>query len=133
MNADALDLLGEDRGRKHLCRGSKDGVQETPTLLVSTAATTRGLDLPELSHIFIVGVPEGLSFSGQTIDTYLHLAGRVGRFGRGGKVVTVVERAEAEENNEEGKAVRPVKDEPKVMARLLKELKIPVTRLEHFD
>lgn len=66
-----------------------------PTLLVATPATTRGLDLPSLTHVFVLGIPEGPGVSGRTVDTYVHIAGRVGRFGGPGKVISVVEKAEA--------------------------------------
>ena len=59
VNAHGLDLLANDRGRAHLLRGAGDRVEANPTLLVSTLASTRGLDLPDLSHVFILGVPEG--------------------------------------------------------------------------
>jgi superfamily II DNA/RNA helicase len=83
VNAHGLDIL------KH---GSRTA---DPTLLVATLATTRGLDLPFLTHVFVLGIPEGPLVSGPTVDGYLHVSGRVGRFGRGGKVISVVEEAEA--------------------------------------
>lgn len=55
---------------------------ETVTLLVSSRATTRGIDLP-ISHVFILGVPENAFI-------YRHLAGRVGRRGSEGHVVQVI-------------------------------------------
>jgi len=60
------------------------------TLLVGTTATTRGLDLDGLTHVFIVGIPEGPQVNGRSVDAYVHLAGRVGRFGNVGRVITVV-------------------------------------------
>jgi len=77
VDAHPLDLRTEPRG-----------------LLVGTAATTRGVDVPGLSHVFIVGLP-GTSVRGRTVDTYLHLAGRTGRFGSAGRVISVVNQADA--------------------------------------
>ncbi|KAF8167792.1 P-loop containing nucleoside triphosphate hydrolase protein [Crassisporium funariophilum] len=95
VNAHGLDLLVEGRGRRHLLDNKAGVVREDPTLLVATLATTRGLDLPELTHVFILGIPEGPKVNGRTVDGYVHIAGRVGRFGRKGKVITVVEAGEA--------------------------------------
>ncbi|KAJ3036363.1 hypothetical protein HDV00_002779 [Rhizophlyctis rosea] len=52
-------------------------------LLLLTEHEARGLDLPDLTTVFILGPPSSHA-------TYLHMAGRVGRFGRKGEVVTVV-------------------------------------------
>jgi superfamily II DNA/RNA helicase len=82
VNAQGLDMLG------HRERTAD------PTLLVATLATTRGLDLPELTHVFVLGIPEGPAVTGRTVDAYLHVSGRVGRFGRCGRVVSVVEGAD---------------------------------------
>ncbi|KAG0212261.1 hypothetical protein BGX28_006614 [Mortierella sp. GBA30] len=43
----------------------------------------RGLDLPGLSHVYIVGLPSSPS-------SYLHMAGRTGRMGQKGQVVTII-------------------------------------------
>ncbi|KAJ6604542.1 P-loop containing nucleoside triphosphate hydrolase protein [Mycena vulgaris] len=82
VNAHSLDVLKNrpsDRG----------AFRANPTLLVSTWANTRGLDVRELSHVFVLGVPNG----GAT--AYVHIAGRVGRLEsrdkrRQGKVVMIV-------------------------------------------
>ena len=60
------------------------------TLLVGTTATTRGIDLDGLTHVFILGIPEGPQVNGKSVDAYTHLAGRVGRFGKTGRAITVV-------------------------------------------
>ncbi|KAJ6509427.1 P-loop containing nucleoside triphosphate hydrolase protein, partial [Mycena vitilis] len=70
-------------------------VRSNPILLVSTWANTRGLDVGELSHVFVLGIPDG----GTT--GYVHIAGRVGRLEketrrRRGKVVMVVAPSEEE-------------------------------------
>ncbi|KZT30608.1 P-loop containing nucleoside triphosphate hydrolase protein [Neolentinus lepideus HHB14362 ss-1] len=124
VSAIALDLLG-DKGRTYLLNGDPHAPADTPTLLVSTLASTRGLDLPELSHVFILGVPED-----RRVDNYLHIAGRAGRFGRGGKVVTVLEERR-EVTFLDGKRI--VLDDPKRLAVMLKEIGCVATKFEHFD
>ncbi|KAF5384794.1 hypothetical protein D9615_001424 [Tricholomella constricta] len=124
VNAHRLDLLTDEKGRSHLLRGGDSG-QENPTLLVSTLATTRGLDLPELTHVFILGIPDGPKVNGRTVDAYVHLAGRVGRFGRGGKVITVVEK-EAEEEEKEEERGSGVRQGSKMM-RILTTLNVPAS------
>lgn len=119
VNAYSLDLLEASKGRSHLLDGRGTGEEENPTMLVSTLATTRGLDLPELTHVFILGIPGGPKVTGRAVDGYVHIAGRVGRFGRGGKVITVVEK---DEEVEGGK-----------MRRILKTIQVPAVRFEHFD
>ena len=79
INASGLDLRSE---------GYREGKEENPTLLVSTTASLRGIDLPELSHVFIWGVVDG--------NSYLHASGRVGRFGRKGRVVSVLEQGQSD-------------------------------------
>lgn len=120
VNAHSLDLLV---GNKHLL-GSETG-EDNPTLLVSTLATTRGLDLPELTHVFILGILGGPKVTGQTVDAYLHIAGRVGRFGRGGKVITVVEK---DKDMETGPTTGSSK-----MRRILDTINVTPVQFQHFD
>ena len=126
VNAHSLDLLKDDKGKKHLLQSTWT-VQENPTLLVSTLATTRGIDLPELSHVFILGMPEGPRVSARAVDAYLHIAGRVGRFGRGGKVITVVEKEKGTGEEKAGGS------EASKMVRILKTIEVTPVRFEHFD
>ena len=124
VNAHPLDVVKNENGKTHLMRRNLDSVAENPTLLVSTLASTRGLDLPELSHVFILGVLDGGS-----VDSYLHVAGRVGRFGRGGKVISVVaDRHEVVEAN--GK--KKMRDEPRLMKTMFRKMGINAVRFEHF-
>ncbi|KAI8901335.1 P-loop containing nucleoside triphosphate hydrolase protein [Globomyces pollinis-pini] len=51
-------------------------------IIVATEFEARGLDLPDLNHVFIIGVPEPQS--------YLHMSGRTGRFGKFGTTLTIV-------------------------------------------
>lgn len=55
------------------------------TLLLATPSAARGLDLPALSHVYNVGVPDDAT-------SYLHRAGRAGRIGSTvkGMVTTIV-------------------------------------------
>jgi len=129
INAHGLDLLKGEKGRSHLALGDGSG-QENPTLLVSTLATTRGLDLPELTHVFILGIPDGPKVTGKTVDAYVHLAGRVGRFGRGGKVITVVEKETDSREDGEG---RGMVTEGSKMLRILRTVNVQPVSVVHFD
>lgn len=113
INAFGLDLLSMDRGRGHLIggRGAAIEIEENPTVLVSTTASTRGIDLPDLSHVFVWGVVDA--------NSYLHASGRVGRFGRQGRVVSVLR-----EKGEGGQ-----RDEPARCLRLLKSIGMTPTSL----
>ncbi|KAF8973692.1 P-loop containing nucleoside triphosphate hydrolase protein [Flammula alnicola] len=117
VNAEGLDLQIGERGGSYLLKSGVDVVRENPRLLVATLATTRGLDLPELSHVFVLGIPEGPKVNGRSVDAYVHIAGRVGRFGRRGRVVSVVEDTE----------------ESAKLERILKTIGERAVRFEHFD
>ncbi|CCO30008.1 hypothetical protein RSOLAG1IB_06389 [Rhizoctonia solani AG-1 IB] len=67
-------LVGQDEGEEFA---------SNPTLLVATTTAVRGIDIPTLSHVYIVG---GL----ESEETYRHVAGRAGRFGTPGTVVSFV-------------------------------------------
>ncbi|KIM47903.1 hypothetical protein M413DRAFT_22484 [Hebeloma cylindrosporum] len=101
-----LRSLGVDAEGLDVRRGAAG---ENPRLLVATAATMRGLDLPQLSHVFVVGLVDGRSVNGRVVDSYVHIAGRVGRFGGRGRVVSVVEDEE----------------EAKKMSRILRTIRVP--------
>ncbi|KAL4241762.1 P-loop containing nucleoside triphosphate hydrolase [Abortiporus biennis] len=125
VNAVGLDVAKENAGGAYMMR--KDGKfdETNPTLLVSTLVSTRGMDLPQLSHVFVLGPPEDRS-----ADTYLHIAGRVGRFGRGGKVVSILEekREVRLANGKDG-----FKDEPLWMKRIYDRVGVKVKKVEHFE
>ena len=125
VNAHTLDVVKDKSGRAHLMRQDLDTMAEKPTLLVATLASTRGLDLPGLQRVFILGVLDN-----GAVDSYLHVAGRVGRFGRGGKVISVVtERHAVKLKN--GKEVQ--RDEPKMILSLLKKAGVKPTVYDKFD
>ncbi|KAK9768548.1 hypothetical protein K7432_000757 [Basidiobolus ranarum] len=50
---------------------------------VATEHIARGIDIPNLTHVFIVGLPSSPT-------SYLHMAGRSGRMGKPGKVITLI-------------------------------------------
>lgn len=124
INAHGLDVLDRDRGGSHLLRKGTTP-EDTPTLLVATLATIRGLDLPDLTHVFILGATDALDH-----NSYTHAAGRVGRFGRSGKVITVVEsRYTAKHIN--GKKTTVV-DAPQRMSVIYQRLHVVPVKVEHF-
>jgi superfamily II DNA/RNA helicase len=53
------------------------------TVLVASDVAARGLDIPEVSHIFNFDVPHHA-------DDYVHRIGRTGRAGRTGTAITIV-------------------------------------------
>jgi superfamily II DNA/RNA helicase len=89
---------------------------ENPILLVTTVAMARGLDLPDATHVFSLGIPDGSRVAGRTVDAYTHVSGRVGRFGRPGTVITVVEAGQGE-----------------LMRRILRELGVAPVRFRQFE
>ncbi|TFL06732.1 P-loop containing nucleoside triphosphate hydrolase protein [Pterulicium gracile] len=138
VNALGLDFTLSDSGRAHL--QGYPASPGNPQLLVATLSTVRGLDLPELTHVFVLGVPEGDKVRGKSIDAYLHVAGRVGRFGRGGKVVTVVQGTNREPavktSRSEGvtELMEPLaKDDVTRMRRILEEVWVKPTEFELFE
>ena len=84
-------------------------------VLVATDVAARGIDIPDVSHVFNYDMPR----SG---DAYLHRIGRTGRAGRKGTAISLVE---AHDHLLLGKASRYI-DEP-LKARVIDELR-PTTR-----
>ncbi|GJJ08844.1 hypothetical protein Clacol_003063 [Clathrus columnatus] len=121
VDARSIDLHDVDRGKPDLIKSTlkkfrsqplrrpkeEADEEEAPYLLVTTIASVRGLDFPEMSHVFLAGIPE-------EFDDYLHAAGRVGRFGSEGKVVSFFEEVEEEK-----------------AALLYRKLKISLSEFEH--
>jgi len=55
--------------------------------LVATDVAARGLDIPNLSHVFQMEPPDD-------VESYIHRAGRTGRAGESGTAITLVSMAE---------------------------------------
>jgi superfamily II DNA/RNA helicase len=80
-----------------LLHGGKSQAQRTKTLdgftkgrtriLVATNVASRGLDIPNVSHVFNYDLPEDT-------ETYVHRIGRTARAGKEGVAVTLVGEAE---------------------------------------
>jgi ATP-dependent RNA helicase DeaD len=71
-----------------LAQGARDSVMArlragTLKFLVATDVAARGIDIPELSHVFQYEVPDDT-------EAYIHRAGRTGRAGAAGEAVTLV-------------------------------------------
>ncbi|KAG0234918.1 hypothetical protein BGX31_004427 [Mortierella sp. GBA43] len=66
-------------------QGRPSGLTAQPKqgIYIAHESNARGLDLPGLSHVFIVGLPSSPS-------SYVHMAGRTGRMGQKGRVVTII-------------------------------------------
>ncbi|KIK70874.1 hypothetical protein GYMLUDRAFT_147826 [Collybiopsis luxurians FD-317 M1] len=93
VNALGMDLLVQERGRSYLLQADTERPKANPVLLVCTPSSIRGVDLPSLSHVFILGFETLLTKDWtSTLDNYIHLCGRTGRFKKRGKVITVVEQ-----------------------------------------
>ncbi|KAF5374928.1 hypothetical protein D9758_000387 [Tetrapyrgos nigripes] len=115
VNAHAMNFLVDSESKSHLIHGGA-GKTQNPTLFVATPATIRGVDMPSLSHVFIMGAEPLQERWLSAIDTYIHVAGRVGRFGRKGKVVSVV----------------PSEEEAERIDIILKRLGVCPVRFTHF-
>jgi ATP-dependent RNA helicase DeaD len=67
--------------REHLMAKIKEGKLR---FLVATDVAARGIDIPELSHVFMMEPPEDP-------ESYVHRAGRTGRAGATGTAITMVD------------------------------------------
>ncbi|MDF7680177.1 ATP-dependent RNA helicase SrmB [Enterobacteriaceae bacterium ESL0689] len=84
-------------------------------VLIATDVAARGIDLPDISHVFNFDMP-------RTADIYLH---RIGRTGRAGKKGTAISLVEAHDHLLLGKISRYI--EQPLKSRAIEELR-PVTR-----
>ncbi len=66
--------------REHVLQDFRDGKLK---YLVATDVAARGLDIPEVSHVFNFDIPEDS-------EAYVHRIGRTARAGRSGRAVTFV-------------------------------------------
>ncbi len=61
----------------------RDFEQKHTPVLIATNVASRGLDLPEISHVINFDMPED-------VETYVHRVGRTARMGRSGTAITFV-------------------------------------------
>ncbi|MEJ5019233.1 DEAD/DEAH box helicase [Ochrobactrum vermis] len=80
FNAGALHGDMDQRARMAMLANFKDGKLQ---LLVASDVAARGLDIPDVSHVFNFDVPIHS-------EDYVHRIGRTGRAGRSGKAFTIV-------------------------------------------
>jgi ATP-dependent RNA helicase DeaD len=66
--------------RERLLRAFREGRCE---LLIATEVAARGLDIPDVTHVFNFDIPDDA-------DAYIHRIGRTGRMGRRGDAITFV-------------------------------------------
>lgn len=112
VNAQAFDV-------RALNEATEDAI---PTLLVATPTHTRGVDLPALSHVFVLGVPDV-----GDIDVFKHIAGRVDRFGNGGTVVVLL--GEVQKEMKDG-MLKITKNEPNLMKIFYRKLGLKTTNFD---
>jgi superfamily II DNA/RNA helicase len=82
FDAGALHGDMDQRARMAMLAGFRDGKLK---LLVASDVAARGLDIPDVSHVFNYDVPIHA-------EDYVHRIGRTGRAGRSGKAFTLVTR-----------------------------------------
>jgi ATP-dependent RNA helicase DeaD len=103
-HAEALHGSLSQQQREKILRSFREG--QLP-LLVATNVASRGLDIPEVSHVINYDIPEDA-------ETYVHRIGRTARAGREGKAITFV----AEWDMEAWAAIRKLTGEAIQEARL---------------
>lgn len=81
LNADELSAdLPQSKREEVLAKLRRGAVR----FLVATDVAARGIDIPELSHVFLYEPPEDR-------ESYIHRAGRTGRAGAAGVVISLVD------------------------------------------
>ena len=101
FNADELSAdLSPSRREDVLSRLRKGTIR----FLVATDVAARGIDIPELSHVFLYEPPDDR-------ESYIHRAGRTGRAGAAGVVISLVDIMEKME-----------------LQRIAKYFKVPLTQ-----
>ena len=101
FNADELSAdLSQSRREDVLSRLRKGPIR----FLVATDVAARGIDIPELSHVFLYEPPDDR-------ESYIHRAGRTGRAGAAGVVISLVDIMEKME-----------------LQRIAKYFKVPLTQ-----
>lgn len=84
FDAGALHGDMDQRARMQMLANFRDGKLK---LLVASDVAARGLDIPDVSHVFNYDVPIHA-------EDYVHRIGRTGRAGRSGKAFTIATRAD---------------------------------------
>ena len=84
FDAGALHGDMDQRARMAMLAGFRDGKLK---LLVASDVAARGLDIPDVSHVFNYDVPIHA-------EDYIHRIGRTGRAGRSGKAFTIVSKSD---------------------------------------
>jgi len=84
FDAGALHGDMDQRARMQMLANFRDGKLK---LLVASDVAARGLDIPDVSHVFNYDVPIHA-------EDYVHRIGRTGRAGRSGKAFTIVTRSD---------------------------------------
>ncbi|HVW57424.1 MAG TPA: DEAD/DEAH box helicase [Rhizobiaceae bacterium] len=85
FDAGALHGDMDQRARMTMLSNFRDGRLK---LLVASDVAARGLDIPDVSHVFNFDVPTHA-------EDYVHRIGRTGRAGRAGKAFTIVTRSDS--------------------------------------
>jgi len=81
FNADALSSDLSQRNRESVLSRLRSGHIR---FLVATDVAARGIDIPELSHVFLYEPPDDR-------ESYIHRSGRTGRAGAAGVVISLVD------------------------------------------
>jgi superfamily II DNA/RNA helicase len=109
-----LRLLGVKAKLFDMITANVAPTAEEASMLVCSDASVHGIDLPSLTHVFMIGAPT-------SVYMYRHIAGRVGRQGRRGAVITFLESRQTYEG---GGNVVKVLDEPRKMRKILSKVGI---------
>ena len=86
LAAEAIHGDMSQNAREHVLRDFREGKL---AFLVATDVAARGLDIPEVSHVFNFDIPDDS-------EAYVHRIGRTARAGRSGRAVTFVGEWDAE-------------------------------------
>ena len=97
FDAGALHGDMDQRARMAMLASFRDGKLK---LLVASDVAARGLDIPDVSHIFNYDVPIHA-------EDYVHRIGRTGRAGRSGKAFTIATKSRHQIHRRHRAADRP--------------------------
>ncbi|ORZ10479.1 P-loop containing nucleoside triphosphate hydrolase protein [Absidia repens] len=112
----SYDIQARDIREAMTMTASSSPPSTTRTLWIATEFTARGVDLPHISHVFILGKPS-------SIASYIHMAGRTGRLNANGNI-------------SRGKVISLVRDHGKSEAKMMNMynlMNIPIRSLEHVE